>query len=143
MNGTISSLALQTHLVVPDLDRESDREDRSRNQVKGIAKKNTRRLFAPGSTLKHFNDKCAHLTASLGKGLGIFYLYQSLIGLAVFVTIMHFYPALGANGNDAYRSMPRPLSLISIHTPYRDFGGVPKNKVTAVLLLTLSKSRFS
>ena len=39
MNGTISSLALYTHLVVPDLDRDSDREDRSRNQIKGIAKK--------------------------------------------------------------------------------------------------------
>jgi len=126
MNGTISSLALQTHLVVPDLDRDSDREDRSRNQIKGIAKKNTRRLFAPGSTLKHFNDKCAHPTASLGKGLGIFYLYQSLIGLAVFVTIMHFYPALGANVNDAYKIYAQAfITYINTH-PFQRFWGSAK-----------------
>ena len=39
MNGTISSLALQTHLVVPDLDRDSDREDRKQKSDKGYCKK--------------------------------------------------------------------------------------------------------
>jgi len=64
-------------------------------------------LFGVKSNSKHFKDKCVNAAAPFGKSLSVFYLYESLVGLAVLLTIMHLYPTFRANGNNALEVYPQ------------------------------------